>query len=358
MRVLKDIRQELGWILFYGAVLFIVCIAAVQLLITSRYILNDLEYAVRFEKDHCVFVKTYDEEPYGLEEINTLYSSGISEVLSQSESAGTWLTSGFNGRSGIDQVVIVVGSYINFCDIQMGDQAVKYAVSDNLRYLVGKQVFCNSKTITVDESISSEFTIYHPLMSYTDRGNTMYAFAYDYSDVSDLIGFEVLGTNALFHLMLVNPSEEEKIKTARILNEKGKYAEFITQDEYREQQSQATTREYMNSLLFYFGTIIVFVIACLKTMMDCLKKRINEYVVYRVFGSYREAINIRAGLLAEAYLLLPTLGILLLLWWSEWLSAVTAGICILINLAIVAGAVMIIDRACCLKLREGAYFDE
>ena len=352
-RVFKDIYQNLPWIFLYG---MIAATAGMALMLSLLYFKMDaplLEWEKKFLAENVWYFRegrlfdeqqlSYWDEP---EERTYVHSYPLQKYLTQLFSeegkGGTYIR--LNGQSeGYDQVIFLIGRYAELTHLPYdASKQIQCFTSHDRAEMLGKQVqLSTSVSIEVDAIAPEAMDLYHPFHYEHANGNlknTLFVVTKNFDWIRKKLPSLCQGNTVTENIILLNPTEEEIITYRKLLFDSNHvYTNVKSLVEQKATNQKLATRSYELWLTFFIGSFAVLFLVLFYSMVNTLKRKLEEYRICYLFGETKKGLALRIFVTALAFFVIPCVGTIYIPLKNDALTIL--GACLI--LAALAGAAAI-----------------
>lgn len=332
-QIIKDLRKEWSWALFYTIVATMIAMAilylsvsfssvqrqsaAIRSFIDQNVIMFQLK-SVQMEPNREVATPTNQQQQDPIDIMEYLQNS-----LSRDGKAGSFVFVGNDGYVDpkYKQILILFGRYSNLAGLKYdGDMAL--FVTETHREDVGKTFTISGQELDVVSSAGANFNLFHPLF-YIDLNDqmlsdTLILCTKDFQTVNKMFPWWGLSSEVFGRMVLVNPSDAEIEQLQRMFYEQtGTLYTGISTKDFTQISTSASIRAHRLYILFYImsGALLIVLLIC--NIIRVIETHIAEYTVHRLYGAPIRTIQRRVGGFVLALNILPIIGILFVLFRNE-----------------------------------------
>lgn len=351
-QIIRDLRKEWSWALFYTVVATMIAMAIVYLSLSFSFVLRESsaiqsfidQNIVMFQKKtvHMVPNREVDASANEHKQDPDVIMDYLQHSLSRDGNAGSFVFVGNDGYvdSKYEQILILFGQYSNLTGLRYdGDMAL--FVPDTHREDVGKEFLISGQSLEVIDSVGAEFNLFDP-MHFIDSDNPMWTnililCTKDFQTVDNMFPWWELSNEVFGRLVLVNPSNDEIEMLQRMFYEQfGTLYAGISTEDFKQVSTSASIRGHRLYILFYVLSGVLLLVFLVSNIIRVIETHVVDYTVHHLYGAPIRTIQKRVGGFVLALNILPIIGILyvlfvnyMMLWYFLPLSfALIAGLCL------------------------------
>jgi len=351
-QIIRDLRKEWSWALFYTVVATMIAMAIVYLSLSFSSVLRESSAIQSFIDQNVVM---FQMKPVHMEPNREVVASAnehkqdpdvimdyLQRSLSRDGNAGSFVFVGNEGYvdSKYEQILIMFGQYSNLTGLRYdGDMAL--FVPETHKEDVGKEFLISGQSLEVIDSVGAEFNLFHP-MYFIDSDNLMWSNVLilctkDFYTVDKMFPWWELSNEVFGRLVLVNPSNDEIEMLQRMFYEQfGKLYTGISTEDFKQVSTSASIRGHRLYILFYVLSGVLLLVLLVSNIIRVIETHVVDYTVHHLYGAPIRTIQKRVGGFVLALNILPIIGILyvlfvnyMMLWYFLPLSfAFIAGLCL------------------------------
>ena len=332
-QIIKDLRQEWSWALFYTVVATMIAMAILYLSVSFSFVQRE-SAAIRSFIDQNVFM--FQLKPLNMERnreaavpINPPQQESMDMMeylqhnLSGDGKAGSYVFVGNDGQvdSKYKQILILFGQYSNLAGLKY-DGDMSLFVPETHKEDVGKTFTLSGREIEVVSSAGKNFNLFHPVY-YIDSNDqmlsdTLILCTKDFQTVDKMFPWWGLSSEVFGRMVFVNPSDAEIEQLQRLFYEQtGMLYTGISTEELTQITTSASIRAHRLYILFYIlsGALLIVLMIC--NIIRVIETHITDYTIHHLYGAPIRTIQRRVGGFVLALNILPIMGILYILFRNE-----------------------------------------
>lgn len=332
-QILKDLRKEWAWALFYTVVATMIAMAILYLSASFSSVQRQSSCINSFiEKNVIMFqLKTVQMEP-NLEaaaprEHQAQGSVNIMDYLQNSLSdegkAGSFVFVGNDGYvdAKYEQILILFGQYSDLAGLNY-DTEMALFVPEAYKEDVGKRLGIAGREMEVVNTVGADFNLFHPL-HFIDSNNSMLSNTLilctkDFQTVDSMFPWWGLSSEVFGRMVLVNPTEAEIDQLQRLFYEQnGTLYTGISTEDFTQVTTVASIRAHRLYIWFYVLSGILLVILLVCNIVRIIETHVADYTVHHLYGAPVRIIKKRVGGFVLALNILPIVGLLFVLYRNE-----------------------------------------
>lgn len=308
-QIMRDLRKEWSWVLFYVIVSTMTVVAVFYLTLSFSIVQKNAWFMESFidqkvtlfqeellplqpKDEEALYQATHEQDP-------THLISALQQIFSQGGHAGSFVFVGneWNENPEYDQVLILFGQYAELTGLRDNEETVLF-VSDTHKEDVGKMISVAGSSFWVAGSFSDDYLLFHPIYSFGfgALSNTLILCTKDFQTVNDMFPWWNLKREVFHRMVLVNPLTEE-VETIENLYYKhfGTLCRGISTERYAQVSMDASIRGYKMYLLFYTLSGILLLIFFICNMIRVMETHMRDYTVHHLHGATVRTIMLRVG---------------------------------------------------------------
>lgn len=332
-QIIRDLRKEWSWVLFYVIVSTMTVIAVFYLTLSfsivkrnARGMQSFIDQKVTLFEEEMLPLQPKDEEALHQathEQAPTQLISVLQQFFSQSGHAGSFLFVGNEGKENpeYDQILILLGQYAELTGLRDNEETVLF-VPDTHKEDVGKMISVAGSSFRIAGSFSHDYLLFHPSYSFDGRdlSNTLILCTKDFQTVNDMFPWWNLQREVFRRMVLVDPVTEE-VETIENLYYKhfGTLCRGISTERYARVSMDASIRGYKMYLLFYVLSGILLLIFFICNMIRVMETHMRDYTIHHLYGATVRTIMWRVG----GFIFVVHLPLLSVILWMILLSEKT-----------------------------------
>jgi len=332
-QIIKDLRKEWSWALFYTIVATMIAMAILYLSVSFSSVQRQ-SAAIRSFIDQNVIMfqlKSVQMEPNwepaapaNQQQQNPIdIMEYLQSNLSREGKAGSFVFVGNDGYVDpkYKQILILFGQYSSLAGLKYdGDMAL--FVTETNREDVGKTFTISGQEIIVVSRTGANFNLFHPLF-YIDSNDqmlsdTLILCTKDFQAVNKMFPWWGLSSEVFGRMVLVNPADAEIEQLQRMFYEQtGTLYTGTSTKAFTQISTSASIRAHRLYILFYImsGALLIVLLIC--NIIRVIETHIAEYTVHHLYGAPIRTIQRRVGGFVLALNILPIIGILFVLFRNE-----------------------------------------
>ena len=325
-QIIKDLRKEWSWVLFYSVVATMTLIAVLYLSMSFSHIQRQSQFIRSFVRHDVVMFQektlplepnseaAFHKETHGQDSSDL--GSYLQHILSEKGNAGSYFFIGNGGEvnSKYDQILILFGQYGKLMGLDRDEEMVLFTPKTH-REDVGKTISISGRPIKVLDCFQDDFLLFHPLYSFDASesffSNTLILCTTDFQTVEDLFPLWKLKREVFERMVLIHPSYKE-VETLQDVFYKnfGTLYEGVPTEDFTRVTTFTSIRAHKLYLLFYILAGILLVVFFVCNIIRVIEAHIADYTVHHLYGATVRTIMLRVGGFVFAVHLPLLLGIL------------------------------------------------
>lgn len=330
-QILRDLRKEVGWVLFYGILTSAVVMAFLLIGQSYSHVAQQNEAITRFVDQEITITRLQDTH-YGLPPVpaqapdSVLEADSLSdyyeEVFSPAGNAGTYVM--MPGRLGYTQVIVLLGVYADLTPYGVTPaEGVTFAVSGDLSGQAEDTISVGGMDYPLHQ-VPADMDLYHPLLHITAESgflnDTLFVFSKDYGLIRALFPpsefWEMRESDLLGRFILRSPGEGDLIRLRSVVSKNtGQFVNLQTTKAYINSTTISGVRTHQTYLLFYLTAIVVLFGAMLTNLYRILSRKIPDYATHHLFGASKGFILARMVGFGLSYHAIPVV-------WAVYIMSV------------------------------------
>lgn len=344
MRLLKqiigDIFQELSWIVLYGIVLTVILLPLDSVVGWLQESFDSTQAVLSYDIANTISITTRSLDDYTSSDSqisnnqqassgNQISPSYLRSLLSPEGKGGLCLIS-TSSLLGVDQVIILAGTYVDVVDLEENGGDTYYLSADVASDRESGTIKINGEDRAFN-ILPEDFCFYRLRRSLIssrnmDLSRTMVVLTRDYDTLVDLMGGTAYSNSILDGLIMVGASDRQIAELLSTAYGCGLYTETMSMADVLK-DSSLSGLDYaadINYLVLIVGSSASLFAFMLLNVYSLLKSKMHSYSLSFLFGAPRREIFVRMIALVVSFQILPLTCLLLCFALSETDPAVMA----------------------------------
>lgn len=324
-QILKDLRKEWSWTIFYAVVATMTAMAILYLSISFSAVQSQSSSIRSFVDRNVVMFEFFstEMEPAPLESEASEDQESfpidvqayLQETLSAEGKAGSFVFVGNDGYvdEKYDQLLILFGQYSDLVGVEY-DAPMAVFVPETQKEDVGNQLTVAGHQMEIEGTIPSDFRLFHPKF-YLEPGNPLFSSMLilctrDFQTVHRMFPWWRLNTEVFDRMVLVNPTDAEIDQLQRVFYDQyGQIYTGISTKEFTQTTTIASMRAHRLYMWFYILSGILLILLLLFNMIRIIEVHVADYTVHHLYGAPIRFLQRRVGGFTLALNFLPIVGI-------------------------------------------------
>ena len=344
-QVLRDIRKEWSWALFYTVVATMI-VMAISFLYASFSSVRKQSSSIQSFIDQKVvmfqFMPTQMEPAEGGRQASESFDlmKYLQLNLSEEGNAGSYVIVGNDGYvdDKYESILILFGQYSSLAGLNYGSPMALF-VPEAHKEDVGTQLTVAGQTIDVIDTVGSDFDLFHPLY-YIDSENPILSNALvlctrDFQTVNSMFPWWGLTSEVFGRMVLLNPTDAEvSYLQAMFYNQYGTIYKGISTEEFTKTTTIASMRAHRLYMWFYILSGVLLLIMLMCNVIRMVEAHVADYTVHHLYGAPVRLIQQRVGGFVFSLNILPIVGVLFILAVYELTLWYLLPLCMVLILAL------------------------
>lgn len=332
-QIIRDLRKEWSWVLFYVIVSTMTVMAVFYLTLSfsivkrnARGMQSFIDQKVTLFEEETLPLQPKDEEALHQathEQDPTHLISALQQMFSQSGRAGSFVFVGNEGKENpeYDQILILLGQYAELTGLRDNEETVLF-VPDTHKEDDGKMISVAGSSYRIAGTFSDDYLLFHPSYSFDGRdlSNTLILCTKDFQTVNDMFPWWNLQREVFRRMVLIDPLTEE-VETIENLYYKhfGTLCRGISTERYAQVSMDASIRAHKLYLVFYVLSGILLLIFFICNMIRVMETHMRDYTIHHLYGATVRTIMWRVG----GFIFVVHLPLLSIILWMIMISGTT-----------------------------------
>lgn len=323
-QILRDVRKEWTWALFYTIVATMTVMAILFLSISFSSVRKQSSSIQSFiDKEVVMFQLMPVQMEPATGNRQTSISSGLMEYLqynfSEEGNAGSYVFVGNDGYvdDKYESILILFGQYSGLAGLDY-ESPIALFVPEAHKEDIGKQFTIAEQKIDVIGAVGEDFDLFHPLY-YIDSENPILSNALvlctrDFQAVNKMFPWWDLSSAVFSRMVLLNPSDAEINQLQMMFyNQGGTIYKGISTEEFTKTTTIASIRAHRLYVWFYIlsGVLLLLLLIC--NIIRMIETHVADYTVHHLYGAPVHMIQRRVGGFVLSLNVLPIVGVIFVL---------------------------------------------
>lgn len=297
-QILRDLKKEWSWALFYALVTSLMLVGAVLVSFSYRYYIKEMAPARKFVDNNVYYFQSM-QLPDNLRvdmSGDVRFKELLREAFLEEGNAGSYVSG--MPVDGFEDMTIVLGKYIDLMGLECPGETRAY-VGKGAADRVGSTLEFEGIPVQVAGILPKDFQIYFPTDAFrpTDGAydQMLILCVRDLETAEEMFPWWGIGNAIRERLILVDPDPQQIDFIQRSALSAGSVYYANSVESHLKTSTEPLMRNYRTVLLFFVFTAVLLVVLLVCNVLRMVEAKVADYTVHHLYGAPVRLIQRRVG---------------------------------------------------------------